>query len=335
MSNCCQHILSVVIIGRNDATALARCLRSVRRNLPLDRSRYEVIYVDSDSFDDSIQVAEASADVVVKLTGASVLSASAGRYHGVRAAHARWILHLDSDMTLASEFGAFTANLVADNPCLDEGFVGYMPEVLNDSVTSVNSKHYRNGLRYVRNIGGAVLLPKAMLEAVGNWSDRIFANEEIDLMVRIRASGGRVSLVNIPIATHYAGNKAPFREKMLGVFALRPDVPRTWGFGQMVRLRWRTGEVGSVVRFFPEPPLAWGGSALLLAGLVGRRKSFAILGLIAILTVARLRNWRFVIVANGLLVHLLRGWTKLPPLGPACSYVARLNYCPGVTACSQ
>lgn len=322
----CRHRLSVIIIGRDDANSLLRCIHAVVHNLKLSREQYEIVYVDSESSDQSVTVAAPYADLIVTLTGSEILSASAGRHHGFRVSHAPWVLHLDSDMVLTPEFGRYIPDFIHEDHS-GAGCVGFMSEVYEDGSVLHNAKRYRRGLDYASNIGGAVLLPRNLVEAAGNWSDRIFSNEEIDLLARVRAAGGRVRLTPLPIAVHHAGRRLSGIDKFLAAFALKADTRRAWGFGQMVRLRFETRELAPLIRHFPEPFLAWLGTAFLLVATFYRRPFYWGAGFVCLTAVAVRRNLRYVLVAQGLIVHLVRGWTRLPPRGPAVSSVTRMRQC--------
>ena len=73
--------VAIVIIGRN----AAGMLRNVqRRNLAIFAKAQRIVYVDSNSTDQSCNIAKASGWTVVRLgPGRSVLSAAAGRHVGV------------------------------------------------------------------------------------------------------------------------------------------------------------------------------------------------------------------------------------------------------------
>src|SRR4051812_29985706 len=94
-------VLSVIVIGRNEAAGLDPLQRSIA---PLaDRVECETIYVDSASTDDSVDVATTLFDRTVVLDEDANLSASAGRYVGAGLARGEWMLFLDGDMILEPE----------------------------------------------------------------------------------------------------------------------------------------------------------------------------------------------------------------------------------------
>ena len=97
-------VLSVVVIGRNEGIRLSRCLESIERMLPLQGS-IEVIYVDSDSTDGSLERAEQFKVKAIGLDSANPCAA-AGRNAGWRTAKAPIVLFLDGDTLLEPSFVA-------------------------------------------------------------------------------------------------------------------------------------------------------------------------------------------------------------------------------------
>ena len=89
--------IAVVIIGR-DAAGLLQNVQ--QRNLAVFSQAQRVVYVDSNSSDQSCRLAKANGWTVVKLDPGSVLSAAAGRHAGALHCQEDYILFLDADMEL-------------------------------------------------------------------------------------------------------------------------------------------------------------------------------------------------------------------------------------------
>ncbi len=192
--------VAVVVIGRNEGERLARCLDSVNAmDYPADR--LELIYVDSDSTDDSV--------VLAKRKGATVLevkperpAAAVGRNAGWRATDAEFVFFLDGDTIVDPSFLA-TA----------------LPEFENDSVAVVFG-HRREidveGSVYNRALdldwvfplgefdfcGGDAVMRRAVLAEVGGYDDTLIAGEEPDLCGRMRALGHVVLHIDAPMTGH-------------------------------------------------------------------------------------------------------------------------------------
>lgn len=100
--------LSFVIIGKNESKNIIRCLTSIKTAIndyqqlkgEIDT---EIIFVDSDSTDDTVEKVNGFGGVqVVKIKGAS--NAAFGRNLGGMHATGKWIFFLDGDMELNSNF---------------------------------------------------------------------------------------------------------------------------------------------------------------------------------------------------------------------------------------
>src|SRR6266702_5020736 len=107
-------VLSVVIIGRNEGQRLARCLESIREvhNVTVE----EVIYVDSDSTDGSPELA-AGYGAKVLVVHPEHPTAAIGRNAGWKAVQTDFVLFLDGDTVLHSDFphAAFLSILESDS----------------------------------------------------------------------------------------------------------------------------------------------------------------------------------------------------------------------------
>ena len=94
--------VSVVVIGRNEGGRLTRCLESVRR-AEGGVGGVELIYVDSDSSDDSRERAARAGATVLRVRPARPCAAI-GRNAGWRAASGDFVLFLDGDTVLHPDF---------------------------------------------------------------------------------------------------------------------------------------------------------------------------------------------------------------------------------------
>ena len=201
--------LSVVVIGRNEGARLTRCLESVRHALHAMNGA-EILYVDSDSTDDSRERAAAA--------GASVLRvrperpcAAIGRNAGWRAARGEFVLFLDGDTVL------------------DPGFVPKALAAMADRSNAVVWGHRREMAPrqswYVRVLdldwvyapgivpfcGGDALMRRDVLAACGGFDERLIAGEEPELCQRIRAAGHHILHIDAPMTLHDLGIRS-FRQ---------------------------------------------------------------------------------------------------------------------------
>jgi GT2 family glycosyltransferase len=196
--------VSVVVIGRNEGVRLSRCLESVRRAQAAAGLRFDLIYVDSDSTDDSRErAARAGAEVLAVRPPRPC--AAVGRNAGWRAARGEFVLFLDGDTIL------------------DAGFVPAALAALRDPSVAVAWGHRREldpaQSWYVRALdldwiyapgpsefcGGDALVRRRVLEATGGFDERLIAGEEPELCRRIRAGGFTILHLDVPMTLHDLG----------------------------------------------------------------------------------------------------------------------------------
>ncbi|MFM8333498.1 MAG: glycosyltransferase [Candidatus Methylumidiphilus sp.] len=193
-------LLSVVVIGRNEGERLSRCLQSILA-MADPGGPVEIIYVDSDSRDDSLDRAEALGARTISVKPDRP-SAALGRNAGWRQAQAPNVLFLDGDTVLHPDFV---------NAALAE---------LHDPAVAVVWGHRREidtaGSLYNRVLdldwiyppgpsefcGGDALMRKAVLEAVGGFDASLIAGEEPELCQRIRALGHTILHIDRPMTGH-------------------------------------------------------------------------------------------------------------------------------------
>ena len=97
--------ISTIVVGRNEGFKLVLCLESLqkcRRELQ-GQFDLEIIYVDSDSTDDSISTAvDAGIDKVIRISGE--INSAVARNVGAKNASHDWFLFVDGDMEIQPEF---------------------------------------------------------------------------------------------------------------------------------------------------------------------------------------------------------------------------------------
>jgi len=206
--------LSVVVVGRNEGDHLETCLDTVF-DLCRDGPDFEVLYVDSNSTDDSVACALDYPVTVLRIPSDDLCSPAAGRYVGARRARGERVLFVDGDMTV--EPGWLSAALDAlDRPDV-AGVTGHL-----DARGEAESPHDVDALR------GVALYDADRLDAVGGFDPFLQASEDVDVGFRLLAAGHR--LVRLPrvVATHpsASGVREPVRRWRNGYFR---------GVGQAVR----------------------------------------------------------------------------------------------------
>lgn len=193
--------LAVVIIGRNEGERLRRCLESVQ-HMDNPFASLDIIYVDSDSTDNSRHIATEY--------GARVLTvkperpaAAIGRNAGWQAATADYVLFLDGDTLLHPQFvRAAWANLQAD-PQIAVVF-GHRREL------APKASIYQQALDldWIYPLGdfdfcgGDALMRRDVLQQVNGYNPDLIAGEEPEMCQRIRARGYKIRHIDHAMTLH-------------------------------------------------------------------------------------------------------------------------------------
>ena len=312
--------LSVVIIGRNEADNLPALFASLPGG-----DGVEWIYIDSNSEDESAELArQAGADVYI-VDKDSVYGPGTGRYIGTKEAKGSWILYLDGDMRLRPDFRKFLERLWEAGkldeqplPLKTTAFVGRTINFLYDKEGRLcgerdyvvlsrremgDADHWGKEARYH---GGAVLyIRNAVLEA-GNWNPAVYQLEELDLLSRVRARGGVIRAIDLPMAEHHT-TMLSLSERLKLNFYAQYRSKYLYGLGQVVSARLQEGELFSLVRNYPQP-------FILLGGLLAAIPLYFIwppLPVILNLAIAAwfglTKKWYFYLVYLGNLLQIFRG----------------------------
>jgi len=190
--------LSVIVIGRNEGQRLKRCLDSVNQ-ITYPKNQLEVIYVDSQSSDGSLELA-ASKGIKTATVSHSKLTAALARNIGWNMAEGKYIFFLDADTVIYPDFIS-KALSEFDNPKI--GVVsGHLRELnphasifnlIFDIDWDISARHY---------CGGNALIRREALEKVRGYNSDLIAGEEPEMCERLKAQGFLVKHISEPMALH-------------------------------------------------------------------------------------------------------------------------------------
>ena len=230
--------LSVIVIARNEERNIERCLRSVAAQ-PIPPGGREIIVVDSDSADATAARARELADALYRVSGRGLCAALGRRVGAERASH-DVLLFLDADMELEPDWTERglkhltghdeTAGVVGirDDHCYDAG----RPAGVRENVYGV--KQPREAPRF----GGALMIRRRALEAVGGFDARLISTEESELHGRLKAAGLRIDEIPVPMIRHHTP-LVPMPKKVLDLLL----APRFTGLGLSLRYSVAKGTV--------------------------------------------------------------------------------------------
>ncbi|HBC32306.1 MAG TPA: hypothetical protein DC024_13820 [Clostridiales bacterium] len=303
-------MLSIVVIGKNESDNLPLLIASLTKLRQQAKFPNQMIYVDSDSSDQSVEITRTFFDEVYVLSSSYNLCASAGRYVGTLKAIYEWILYLDGDMEVCSEFIDFICEHL-EHSCTDRGYVGRYIYYYNDGTIKDKTSNETLDGQVVNHHGGAVLLPRNAVIESGNWNPRIFSNEEIELYTRLRNCGYNVVFLNKPMIKH---NTERISKILMLKMSFIPSAglgKKFYGFGQLLKSRFQNNDIYSLMHYFPYPFIYW--ICLILAIIIACMGAFLLalipLG-IGVIFVVKYKGYQYVALYIAFIVQAVVGAGK-------------------------
>ena len=196
--------IGVVVIGRNEGERLRRCLESITG--VTDR----VVYVDSGSTDDSVNLARSIGSEVVSLDMTIPFTAARARNDGSKlllklVPDLDYVQFVDGDCELVNGWLETAATFLGSH--INVAMVcGRLRERYPDH--SIYNKlcdtEWDTPVGLTKACGGIAMVKVAAFEATGGFRDDLIAGEEPELCVRLRATGFQVWRLDAEMALHDA-----------------------------------------------------------------------------------------------------------------------------------
>lgn len=193
--------VSVIIIGRNEGRRLIRCIESVKAmNFPQDR--LEIIYVDSNSSDDSVAQANAlGAQTLLVPPGPT--TAALGRNTGLEVARGTYVFFLDGDTIVDPDFLTKAMTFLEEHSdyvgvCGDRREIAPEESIYNRLL----DLDWNGPPGDVAFFGGDAVARRQALIDVGGYKEDLIAGEEPQLCHRLRAKGYKIMHLDIPMTGH-------------------------------------------------------------------------------------------------------------------------------------
>jgi GT2 family glycosyltransferase len=193
----------VVVIGRNEGERLHRCLVSVVQQAAV------VIYVDSGSADDSVNVAKSLGVAAIELDPSLPFTAARGRNEGFRRLrelhpNLAYIQFVDGDCELCIGWLAKAAKFLSDHE--DVAVVSgrlhekYPEHSIYNTLCDIEWNTPPVG--QVKACGGIAMIRVDAFERVQGFRIDLIAGEEPELCVRLRALGSKIWRLGEDMALH-------------------------------------------------------------------------------------------------------------------------------------
>lgn len=214
--------LSVVVPTLNEEEGIAACLESVL-DVCNDVPATEVILVDSNSEDRTVEIASQYPVTVLQLPSEVSVTPGAGRYVGTEAASGDHVLFVDGDMVLADGWLTDARQLLAERDDV-AGVGGHLNEVKSPRVESVRTLH------------GVMLYDADVLAEVGGFDPFLQGYEDMELGYRLRTAGYELLEVPAVVANHSrTANVSELRRRWRNGYLL--------GYGQALRKSWTSPRI--------------------------------------------------------------------------------------------
>lgn len=199
-------MISFIIIGRNEGWRLEKCLQSVLSIVKQDKIvDHEVIYVDSRSTDDSIELAKQYGAKVFLITGEC--NAAIARNIGAKEAMGDILFFIDGDMEL---FSGFLPKVLTQDGRLEYPFIsGIFNDVVHDLdwnylYTSRRHKLQEGDAEAVQTTtGGLFIIEHSLWKQMKGLDTRLKMGEDYDIGLRLTKLGYSLHRKAILLANHY------------------------------------------------------------------------------------------------------------------------------------
>lgn len=199
-------MISFIIIGKNEGWRLEKCLQSIVSIVKQDKIvDYEIIYVDSRSIDNSIELAKQYGAKVFLISGEC--NAAIARNIGAKEAVGDILFFIDGDMEL---FPGFLPKVLEKKWKLEYPFLS---GIFNDIVHDLDWNYLHTSRRHKlqegnadsveTTTGGLFLIEHSLWDKVGGMDTRFKRSQDYDLGLRLSRMGYPLHRKAILLANHY------------------------------------------------------------------------------------------------------------------------------------
>jgi len=196
-------MISFIIIGKNESIKIYNCIKSVVDFINFNKIvYYEIIYVDSDSKDDSIVMANKIKGVrIVKLVGN--VNAAIARNEGAKISQGNFLYFVDGDMEIYSSF----YNIVFDSSgklkydFVSGEFISY--NYINGEFVSSEAYHKITEDTYEPTTGGIFIVKKILWIKLNGMNEKYRRCQDLDFGLRMSLNGFQLLRKKEIIAVHH------------------------------------------------------------------------------------------------------------------------------------
>lgn len=199
-------MISFIIIGKNEGWRLKKCLQSVVDVIEHDEiADHEIIYVDSRSKDNSVELAKQYGAKAFLVTGEC--NAAIARNIGAREAMGDILFFIDGDMEL---FSGFLPKVLTQDGRLEYPFIsGIFNDVVHDNDWQYLHTSRRHKLQEGEpdlvqvTTGGLFMIEHSLWKQMKGMDTKFKLGEDYDLGIRLSQAGVPLHRKAIVLANHY------------------------------------------------------------------------------------------------------------------------------------
>lgn len=200
-------MISFIVIGRNEEKNLNRCFKSILTTIDYNEIKYyEIIYVDSKSTDNSIEIAQSYKKIkVFRITG--FCNAAIARNIGAKESKGSILFFIDGDMEIEKDF---LANVLDKNMNLKYDFVSGQVIDIIKGVPAKQRYSLKDSARIKKTqdaLGGIFIIKRQIWEAANGMRTKFTTGEESDLGFRLIKMGFTYTYKTNIISKHFTYQK--------------------------------------------------------------------------------------------------------------------------------
>ena len=195
-------MISFIVIGRNESQNIQRCIQSVLDCIIKCKvEKYEIIYVDSRSEDDSIEIVKKYQEVtIIKLI--EDYNAAIARNLGANLAKGDVLFFIDGDMTIDEYF-------------LNEAQSKY--DLISNIITGIVNIVYRDFFSKA-GPGFVIIIGKKIWESQKGMNVKYTPAEDSEFLFRLNQRNIKLRKIDKRIAIHYSKNWVCSKEMLRRLF---------------------------------------------------------------------------------------------------------------------
>lgn len=199
--------LTFVVIGKNEALNLPRCFRSIQK------VSNKIIFVDSNSDDNSIEVATQHKIKTILRVKSNFGTPALSRSIGAKNAQTKYIQFVDGDMEIEMGWAQKAIQKLESNKKIVavHGYKKVYTKNHQDYFILSDSKDWQADY-----LQGAFLIERKIYNRAGGLDGRFYGEEERDLYIRIKAIGYEVWYIHDLMASHYDLKKKTINRILFG-----------------------------------------------------------------------------------------------------------------------